>query len=79
MFLFHDIKVGNDRFAYVVLFTDCVVFLNMKQHIAHITLLVKDYDEAIAFYTQKLYFTLPEDTVLREINYHQGSVTTASF
>lgn len=65
MFLFHDIKVGNDRFAYVVLFTDCVVFLSMKQHI---TLLVKDYDEAIAFYTQKLYFTLLKDTVLSDIN-----------
>jgi catechol 2,3-dioxygenase-like lactoylglutathione lyase family enzyme len=26
----------------------------MKQSIAHFALLVKDYDEAIAFYTQKL-------------------------
>lgn len=38
----------------------------MKQHIAHITLLVDDYDEAIAFYTQKLRFSLVEDTVLSE-------------
>ena len=36
----------------------------MKQFIAHIALVVKDYDEAIAFYTQKLGFTLKEDTVL---------------
>ena len=36
----------------------------MKQHIAHIALVVKDYDEAIQFYTQKLHFRLVEDTVL---------------
>jgi catechol 2,3-dioxygenase-like lactoylglutathione lyase family enzyme len=34
----------------------------MKQRIAHIALVVKDYDEAIAFYTQKLRFRLLEDT-----------------
>ncbi len=34
----------------------------MKQRIAHITLVVKDYDEAIEFYTEKLDFTLLEDT-----------------
>jgi catechol 2,3-dioxygenase-like lactoylglutathione lyase family enzyme len=38
----------------------------MKQNVAHIALVVKDYDEAIAFYTQKLHFTLVEDTVLSE-------------
>lgn len=38
----------------------------MKQRIAHIALVVADYDEAIAFYTQKLHFTLVEDTVLSE-------------
>ena len=38
----------------------------MKQHIARIALVVKDYDEAIAFYTQKLGFTLLEDTKLSE-------------
>lgn len=37
---------------------------NLKQHIAHIALVVKDYDEAIEFYTKKLHFTLVEDTVL---------------
>ncbi|HCS40511.1 MAG TPA: hypothetical protein DIW44_13125 [Anaerolineaceae bacterium] len=34
----------------------------MKQSIVHIALVVRDYDEAIAFYTQKLHFTLIEDT-----------------
>ena len=34
----------------------------MKQSIVHIALLVNDYDEAIAFYTEKLHFTLIEDT-----------------
>ncbi len=33
----------------------------MKQSIAHIALVVNDYDEAIQFYTQKLHFTLLED------------------
>jgi catechol 2,3-dioxygenase-like lactoylglutathione lyase family enzyme len=36
----------------------------MNQHIAHIALVVDDYDDAIAFYTQKLNFTLVEDTPL---------------
>lgn len=36
----------------------------MKQQIAHIALVVADYDEAIRFYTQKLHFTLAEDTPL---------------
>lgn len=34
----------------------------MKQTIAHIALVVRDYDEAIDFYTKKLHFTLVEDT-----------------
>lgn len=34
----------------------------MKQSIVHVALVVKDYDEAIAFYTQKLNFELIEDT-----------------
>jgi catechol 2,3-dioxygenase-like lactoylglutathione lyase family enzyme len=38
----------------------------MRQQIAHIALVVKDYDEAIAFYTQKLRFVLVEDTKLSE-------------
>lgn len=36
----------------------------MKQRIAHIALVVEDYDDAIEFYTQKLDFTLIEDTIL---------------
>lgn len=34
----------------------------MNQSIVHVALLVADYDEAIRFYTQKLSFTLQEDT-----------------
>jgi catechol 2,3-dioxygenase-like lactoylglutathione lyase family enzyme len=34
----------------------------MKQSIVHIALVVRDYDEAIEFYTQKLLFELIEDT-----------------
>jgi catechol 2,3-dioxygenase-like lactoylglutathione lyase family enzyme len=34
----------------------------MKQSIVHIALVVKDYDEAIDFYTKKLNFELVEDT-----------------
>ena len=34
----------------------------MIQSIVHIALVVRDYDEAIAFYTEKLHFTLVEDT-----------------
>ena len=34
----------------------------MKQSIVHIALVVKDYDETIDFYTQKLNFELIEDT-----------------
>jgi catechol 2,3-dioxygenase-like lactoylglutathione lyase family enzyme len=35
----------------------------MQQTLALVAIVVKDYDEAIAFYTKKLYFTLEEDTV----------------
>lgn len=38
----------------------------MRQRIAHIALVVEDYDEAINFYTEKLDFTLIEDTMLTE-------------
>jgi catechol 2,3-dioxygenase-like lactoylglutathione lyase family enzyme len=34
----------------------------MKQSILHVALVVRDYDEAIEFYTAKLRFTLLEDT-----------------
>ncbi|TNE61035.1 MAG: VOC family protein [Bacteroidetes bacterium] len=36
----------------------------MKQYLARIALVVRDYDEAIAFYTKTLDFTLEEDTPL---------------
>jgi len=38
----------------------------MNQHLAHITVLVNDYDEAIKFYTEKLHFTLIENTFITE-------------
>jgi catechol 2,3-dioxygenase-like lactoylglutathione lyase family enzyme len=38
----------------------------MKQNLVHISILVDDYDRAIAFYTKKLRFELVEDTVLSE-------------
>lgn len=33
----------------------------MRQSIAHVALVVRDYDEAIAFFTQKLNFVLVQD------------------
>ena len=38
----------------------------MNQRLAHIAIVVKDYDEAIKFYTEKLHFELVEDTQLSE-------------
>ncbi|MGB2964774.1 MAG: VOC family protein [Anaerolineales bacterium] len=40
----------------------------MKQTIVHIALVVRDYDEAIEFYTKKLNFVLVEDTYQPEQN-----------
>lgn len=40
----------------------------MKQSIVHIALLVKDYDEAIDFYVNKLKFDLIEDIYQKEQN-----------
>jgi len=34
----------------------------MKQAVVHVAVVVRDYDEAIAFFTEKLSFTLIEDT-----------------
>jgi catechol 2,3-dioxygenase-like lactoylglutathione lyase family enzyme len=38
----------------------------MKQKLAHVAIVVNDYDEAIKFYTEKLHFLLLEDTKLSE-------------
>jgi len=38
----------------------------MNQNLAHIAIVVKDYDEAITYYTNTLGFKLIEDTVLSE-------------
>src|SRR5882762_2672880 len=36
----------------------------MPQTLGHVALVVRDYDEALAFFTQKLGFQLIEDTVV---------------
>ena len=38
----------------------------MNQHLAHVAIIVDDYDKAIEFYTRKLHFTLTEDTKLND-------------
>jgi len=38
----------------------------MKQRLAQITLVVRDYDEAIKFYTEQLNFSLAQDIRLNE-------------
>ena len=38
----------------------------MKQRLAHIAIVVRDYDEAIDFYTKKLHFDLVGDTRLSD-------------
>jgi len=40
----------------------------MAQHLAQISIIVSDYDEAIAFYVDTLGFTLLEDTAFPEQN-----------
>jgi catechol 2,3-dioxygenase-like lactoylglutathione lyase family enzyme len=38
----------------------------MNQHLARVALVVKDYDEAISFFVDKLNFHLLEDTIMSE-------------
>lgn len=38
----------------------------MKQNLTHVAIIVDDYDKAIEFYTQKLHFSLSEDTTMSE-------------
>jgi hypothetical protein len=38
----------------------------MKQEIAYLALIVKEYDQAIEFFTKKLHFRLIEDSLLSE-------------
>lgn len=40
----------------------------MPQSISHVSLLVRDYDEAVAFFTQSLGFELIEDTPSKDRN-----------
>ena len=63
----------------------------MKQHLALVTLVVADYDEAIAWYTQKLGFTVVQDTpdtrqgpgrrwvVVKPANSSEGASTGTAF
>jgi catechol 2,3-dioxygenase-like lactoylglutathione lyase family enzyme len=39
----------------------------MQQNLAHIAVVVRDYDEAIQYYTNTLGFNLIEDTVLSDV------------
>ena len=41
----------------------------MNQRLAHVTLLVRDYDEAIAFFTNALGFTLASDINLGGVRF----------
>jgi len=47
-----------------VLRTEAVGRERVSQTIGHVTLLVRDYDEAVAFFTDRLGFTLIEDVPL---------------
>ena len=38
----------------------------MKQSLLHVALVVRDYDEALAFFTEKLHFTVVEDVPIPE-------------
>jgi len=38
----------------------------VRQNLAHVAIVVRNYDEAINFYTKKLHFELVEDTILSE-------------
>jgi len=51
-------------FLYFAAISDITNLYIVQQKIASIALVVKDYDEAIEFYTQKLQFDLIEDTTL---------------
>jgi catechol 2,3-dioxygenase-like lactoylglutathione lyase family enzyme len=39
---------------------------NKKRYLAHISIIIDDYDKAIHYYTQTLKFILKEDTLLNE-------------
>ena len=50
----------------LVRFYSQIAIFKLKQKLAHVAIVVRDYDEAIDFYTNKLHFELVEDTVLSE-------------
>lgn len=45
---------------------EAFTFNFMKRHIAHVSLVVEDYDHAIRFYVDKLNFRVVEDTMLTD-------------
>jgi catechol 2,3-dioxygenase-like lactoylglutathione lyase family enzyme len=47
--------------------TPLLTFDRMNSHLAHISLWVRDHDEAVDFYTQKLGFEVREDVSLPEL------------
>lgn len=47
----------------------------MKQSISTVSLVVRDYDEAIEFFTKKLHFTLVEDREVPEQNKRWVTIT----
>ncbi len=51
----------KERFIFLYIY---ITINHMQQRITQLALLVNDYDEAIAFYRNKLLFRLVEDTVL---------------
>ena len=53
--------------VYRLLITDYYILITDMNRLMHLALVVADYDEAIAWYTQKLGFTLVEDTVLSDV------------
>ena len=52
----------NEGFAGILRCNNWRIGLHMQQSIAHIALVVREYDEAIAFFCDKLHFSLVEDT-----------------
>ena len=56
------VRDSKELFSVVPKHLWCTMESTMKQSIVHIALVVRDYDEAIEFYTKKLHFTLIEDS-----------------
>jgi len=55
-------QFDNEGFAGILRCNNWRIGLHMQQSIAHIALVVREYDEAIEFFCDKLHFSLVEDT-----------------